>query len=708
MNAPVHPLDWIAPPPLWAGARDGVDPSADIARPALLRFASDVFMEELLAVLQRDPARVADYVARAETWRGVVEQPGRDELLAPPLPLANRARTLKTRAMARLGIGGGLLAQTPAQPPMLQARPQLKLYQPAHQRYYLVSAALVCQRPGFPDHAPDGGKQEQAGFVLRRLLPSAPQSDSQAPLPPLDLAQWDEYAWVNTAQGPGWQKLGAHRDETAVLTQAPGEELLPLFPLGFNEPNGFRRTMLAGLIPVGRREQYLGGRTITAGSDGRPKPPGASPKTARMAALRVQVTEPWKRLIETAERTRRLLDDPNNTDPANQAAIDAEKARILAAARDQIQHGSWLILLELADFLKIHLNPLWQQIAGNAPLDSSDPLNAALQQTVFSVADTVLLAQGTAYTDSAVKTSLRAALQAIAAGEPADPAQPLDPAADTPRNRLESATATFSRVAGGSGWPDFLFPLTDPDTALRWSPVAGNVGGLQPGDAVDVPGEGGVKEGTGSETGIAAALQDIDKLLALLVRVLPTSASAPAPAVPAAAERRSDFRDGWFVIRCVLSRPNCAPIHPHIVSAPTEPFQLAGFYDPDAPARPIRIPMPFDTTPAGLRKFNKNTAFEISNILCGQVQRAKGLGFGDLVMSVLPWPFHKDLGGSDGGPCKTDAGLSIGMICSLSIPIITICAFILLIIMVTLLDLIFRWLPWFIICFPVPGLKGKR
>jgi hypothetical protein len=28
-------------------------------------------------------------------------------------------------------------------------------------------------------------------------------------------------------------------------------------------------------------------------------------------------------------------------------------------------------------------------------------------------------------------------------------------------------------------------------------------------------------------------------------------------------------------------------------------------------------------------------------------------------------------------------------------------------IIVALLDFIFRWLPWFVMCFPVPGLKGK-
>ena len=40
---------------------------------------------------------------------------------------------------------------------------------------------------------------------------------------------------------------------------------------------------------------------------------------------------------------------------------------------------------------------------------------------------------------------------------------------------------------------------------------------------------------------------------------------------------------------------------PPVVSDPTQPFQLAGFFDPDAPARPIRIALPIDTSPAGLR-----------------------------------------------------------------------------------------------------------
>ena len=67
----------------------------------------------------------------------------------------------------------------------------------------------------------------------------------------------------------------------------------------------------------------------------------------------------------------------------------------------------------------------------------------------------------------------------------------------------------------------------------------------------------------------------------------------------------------------------------------------------------------------------------------------KGITFGDLVCSVLPFPLHKSLDVPDAGGCKDGSGLSIGMMCSLSIPIITICALILLMIIVALLDFIF-------------------
>jgi hypothetical protein len=260
---------------------------------------------------------------------------------------------------------------------------------------------------------------------------------------------------------------------------------------------------------------------------------------------------------------------------------------------------------------------------------------------------------------------------------------------------FDLATSTTS---GTNPWPSFLFPLADPafaaTAAVAPIPPAFADSDLEPEDRMPVPPD--------FDTTMLTLLARFDGLAATLVRALEDLPEpAPEPAVPTAAVAPADALRGWFVIRCVYDTPGCAPLHSAIVSNPTEPFEIAGFFDPDAPARPIRIGLPLDTTPAGLRKFDKNTALVISDTLCGQIRRIKGVTFGDLVLSILPWPFHKDLPVGPKGPCST------GMICSLSIPIITLCALFLLIIMVSLLDIIFRWLPYFILCFPVPGLKAK-
>jgi len=203
------------------------------------------------------------------------------------------------------------------------------------------------------------------------------------------------------------------------------------------------------------------------------------------------------------------------------------------------------------------------------------------------------------------------------------------------------------------------------------------------------------------------AKDKVDALADKIKAALPATPVAEVPRNPLVSQQPMDMREGWFVIRCVFTRPECGPIDPPLLSEPTAPFQMASFFDPDAPARPIRIALPLDTSPAGLRKFDKNTAFMISDMLCGQIDRVKGLSLGDLVLSVLPWPLHKDLSVPDGGPCKSGSGIELGMICSLSIPIITICALLLLMIIVFLLDIIFRWVPFFIFCFPIPKLKAK-
>jgi hypothetical protein len=63
--------------------------------------------------------------------------------------------------------------------------------------------------------------------------------------------------------------------------------------------------------------------------------------------------------------------------------------------------------------------------------------------------------------------------------------------------------------------------------------------------------------------------------------------------------------------------------------------------------------------------------------------------------------------GLSNGNIASPGGFSIGMICSFSIPIITICAMILLFVILIALNIVFFWMPFFKICLPVPGLKGK-
>lgn len=161
---------------------------------------------------------------------------------------------------------------------------------------------------------------------------------------------------------------------------------------------------------------------------------------------------------------------------------------------------------------------------------------------------------------------------------------------------------------------------------------------------------------------------------------LPVSAStASVPMVPKL-DPRGETR---YVLRCVYQRPNCVPLHPDVVSDVTEQFAIAPFFDFDAPTRPIRISMPIDTSIAGLRKYRKNVGILISNKLREQMESVNSL---------------KDA--LDG---KTASGqqFDLGVICSFSIPIITICALVVLLIFLILLNIVFWWLPFFRICFPL-------
>src|SRR5258706_11548844 len=139
-----HGIQWAAPAPLWPDATrvaTVISRSAALGRPAVLRFASDEFMDEFMGTLERDPAQLGRLRAIYETWR----EPA--PAIDPPARLSGVAHRLKQSRVPLPPPDGD---PTPAEVELARltsAVPQrpAKLYQPAHQRFYLVAACLVCQ-----------------------------------------------------------------------------------------------------------------------------------------------------------------------------------------------------------------------------------------------------------------------------------------------------------------------------------------------------------------------------------------------------------------------------------------------------------------------------------------------------------------------------------------------------------------------------------
>jgi len=162
-----------------------------------------------------------------------------------------------------------------------------------------------------------------------------------------------------------------------------------------------------------------------------------------------------------------------------------------------------------------------------------------------------------------------------------------------------------------------------------------------------------------------------------------TGATERPPGAPPA---YTDLGDVHYIVRFIYHRPNCPPYPGRSVSHPSRQFRFASYFDPDGPVRPLRVALPESTDLSTLRGTAKGVSFMFSQQLRQQVQRLQEATFEDL----------------DNGDIEASGGISIGMICSLSIPIITICAMILLLVIVFLLNIVFWWLPFFKICFPIP------
>lgn len=121
----------------------------------------------------------------------------------------------------------------------------------------------------------------------------------------------------------------------------------------------------------------------------------------------------------------------------------------------------------------------------------------------------------------------------------------------------------------------------------------------------------------------------------------------------------------------------------------SDPFTIAAWYEsnPDDQAPPVHIPLPNAFDSDFLEKVKPNVSFDVPDELSGFLNQNS----------------PEDLIGGKGK--KPKLGFELGWICSFSIPIITLCAFIVLNIFLSLFAMIFFWLPWVKICIPYPKPK---
>jgi len=583
-------VQWLTPPPLWQELSAAADPTA-YRRPAILRFATDTFMQDLQSVLKFSPQTLRDYVAQGENWRNPA---------------------------AGLDPAGTALP--------------LKLYQPNQARFYLIASSLTCRMPGLPDHTVNKSAGESVVFVVRQLRPNPGFTAADCAV--YDPAKCTEYAWIPTTSGVPPVAVPPPSLGAAVSTSAAsgasaaapqgvsgtqqgwtqvsapgalvaGEEQIPL-SLTQTGSNGSSRRIFLGLIPASRRQQYIAGRTLagngspnsssgndsgsSSGSSNGCGSATSTPTDPRMDMFFRQIIGPWCNLQDWWTN----IPSPS---PSSSQYGEYEGSSQLSSA---------LILYDFSTFLSQYLPNVWGAVGDSSKVAGLNSAEAALYNKLGSQLQQALL-------------------------------------------QANQFGPQFEAVGIGTTFPP---------------------SGYTPYALTDVP---NFIKPTTLQAPVSNALP-------------PLGTVAPPPAVPPLAQQPANPQgDCYFIVRCVYVRPQC---HSAVLSPPSQPFLLASYFDSDAPARRIQVALPVDTSPAALRKYDKGVAFLISDELRNQMARVASLD--DLAK------------GNIGSP-----GVGLGFICSFSIPIITICAMILLFVIVIALNLVFFWMPFFKICFPVPTLKGK-
>jgi hypothetical protein len=146
---------------------------------------------------------------------------------------------------------------------------------------------------------------------------------------------------------------------------------------------------------------------------------------------------------------------------------------------------------------------------------------------------------------------------------------------------------------------------------------------------------------------------------------------------------RFDDFSAVYVVRAFIRVKQSGDCPPKIVWSPySDEFRIVPWYE-TGPVAPALITLPDPFAPGFLKNVKPNVAFSVPASLAN-------------FLNQDPLALMK------GDGKKKSGGLTLDWICGFSIPIITICAFILLSIILGILNLIFFWLPFVKICIPFP------
>ena len=519
-------LGWLAPAPLWGDGGLGLE-SPQLLQPFLTELKTDQFVTQFLGIMGAQGG-------------------------ATPASLATMAPDTTSD-----GTATGLY----------------RLFQPLSQRYYLVTASLVCRRVGIPDRAVQLSKGERTTFVLRKLGTDG-----------------SEQAWVPTAgpaAAPGDPPTGGW-NAASPGQLAAGEDQLPMHAapvagfaapgttaaaFGMSEPG--RRTVYYGYIPTSRRERVV---TALTDADAVTKLLNIDPtqqEQVPLGDLVARVIQPWGLLQGTWPPPLPTTPPTPTTPPPGAPDTDTD-------------YSSLYILLDLSDWLQKNLPAVHDALLGGPSPTGPDA------------------------------QALLTALQGIWVGTrpaPTPPVQPppypwtLGPLTFVRLSEALQDLAPFAQLVYGA---DLLAPTTNYD--LLDPPVG-------PSPIAPLPPTWLETSTTpGSLAYLAlAALKEAGAPL-----TLPTELSGMIKADPA--EPVAGYAPDTYIIRTVFEHDPCVPV----LSGPSRPFQLARALDGDAPARKIRIALP---DISNLRQFQRGVAIEMPPSLRRVLDRVtpamlqgKGLG----------------------------------------------------------------------------------